>query len=266
MVEEPKSNWWMSPAFKAVCCTYYLIAGLVLVLLMTFAAPSFGYFPCSILLTACAFFWKWPRQAAAFSLPLVIVFAYSLYVLQIWHWAGDAGTAIGLIAIVAFFFVPCTIVLFLDRVAWTPMAVAISLVFISFAVDRTWTNKVEVRSVEMGWTADGETPWGGDAQRDAANRPPVIVYVQAGGGYCYDAIFYEPLKVRLKQLGKSKIVVQYNVFKDFGSERGYNIRPVEGFHFNDAKQSLIQDVEGYGGNTLAPSDDGSKYGPPACPR
>lgn len=256
----------MSPAFKAASSTYYLIAGMALVLLMTFAAPSFAFYHCAILLTLSAFFWKWPRRAAAFSFPFVCVFAYCLYVLEIWHWAGNASTSIGLFCIVTILFVPCSIVLLLDRIDWKPMVAGGLLVTISFAVDRIWTNKVEIRSIEMGWTADGETPWGGDAQRDAGNRPPVIVYVQAGGGYCYDAIFYEPLKVRLKQLGKSKIVVQYNVFKDFGSERGYNIRSVEGFQFNDAKKSLIQDLEGYGGNILAPSDDGSKYGPPACPR
>jgi len=266
MEDQSTNAWWTSPAFKAASSVYYLIAGLALVLLMTFAAPSFAFYPCAILLTLSAFFWKWPRQAAAFSFPFVCVFAYSLYVLKIWHWAGNASTSIGLFCIVILFFVPCSIVLIFGRIAWKSMFVAVLLVTMSFAVDRIWTNKVEIRSIEMGWTADGETPCGGDAQRDAANRPPVIVYVQAGGGYCYDAIFYEPLKVRLQQLGKSKIVVQYNVFKDFGSERGYNIRSVEGFQFNDAKQSLIQDVEGYGGNTLAPSDDRRKYGPPACPR
>ncbi len=259
----------MSPAFKAVCCTYYLIAGLALVLLMTFAAPSFWFYPCAVLLTISAFFWKWPRQAAAFSLPFVCVFAYSLYVLQIWHWAGDASTAIGFWVLVAFLFMLCSIVLVLDRIAWKPMTVAISLVIVSFAVDRLWTNKVEIRTIEMGWTSDGKTPWGDETQLDASNKPPVIVYVQAGGGYCYDAIFYEPLKLRLEKLGKPKVLVQYNVFKDFGSERGYNIRSIEGFQFNDAKHELIKYGEGYGGTILVPNgDDGHtfRYGPPRCPR
>ncbi len=259
----------MSPAFKAASSAYYLIAGLALVLLMSFAAPSFGFYPCAILLTVSAFFWKWPRQAAAFSFPFVCVFAYSLYVLQIWRWSGDASTSVGFFSIVILFFVPSSMVLLLDRIAWKPMAVGGLLVLISFAVDRIWTNKVAIRTVEMGWTADGKTPWGGDTQLDATSKPPVIVYVQAGGGYCYDAIFYEPLKLRLEQLGKPKIVVQYNVFKDFGTERGYNIRSIEGFQFNDAKHELIKYGEGYGGTTLVPNgDDGHtfRYGPPRCPR
>jgi len=266
MVEQPTRNWWMSPVFRGVCFTYFLTAGLALVLLMTFAAPSFGYYVCSILFAASAIGWKSPRYGAAFSFPLVAVFGYCLVVIGVWRWHGDRATAVGLIAIVLFAFVQCSIVLVLDQIAWKPMALAATLVLVSFAVDRLWTNKVEIRSVEMGWTTDGKTPWGEGTQLDSAGKPPIILYVQAGGGYCYDAVFYEPLKLRLEQLGKPKVVVQYNVFKDFGSERGYNIRSIEGFQFNDAKHELIQYGEGYGGTMLVPSNDGRRYGPPTCPR
>jgi hypothetical protein len=143
-------------------------------------------------------------------------------------------------------------------------ALSFALIALSFATDRLFTNKVQIRTVQMAYSLDGKTPWGDDTQRDAQGKPPVLIFVRRGEGYCYDAVFYEPLVVKLAASHASEVEVQYNVFSDFGKERAYNIRSIDGIMFSDKYRELVQ-YDSYGGTALVPAD-GGKYLPPKCPR
>jgi hypothetical protein len=205
---------------------------------------------------------------ASFSLPLSLVFAIFVATLRTWSWPSDHGTAIGITTAVLLAILLCLFIITKEGFFPKAAVVSLALVAIAFAVDRLFTHKLEIRTVSMQWTGDGTTPWGDATQLDPNGKPPVVIYVKVGGSYCYDAVFHEPLKDRLQQLGKKQITVQYNVFKDFGSERAYNIRSVEDVHLNDDHRSLVQDWGGYGGTILGSVRDGQtfKSESPNCPR
>jgi hypothetical protein len=168
--------------------------------------------------------------------------------------------------VISFAIVICVVVLARRGAAWRPIFVSVAIILVSFVVEREFTNKLEIRSVEMSWSVDGKTPWASETQLDSKGLTPVIVYAKVDGGYCYDAVFSEALKQKLLQVGQSKIAVEYNEFKDFGRERGYNVRSIAGIRFNDDHRSLVADGEEYGGTSLEPVEDGRKYSAPQCPR
>jgi hypothetical protein len=125
------------------------------------------------------------------------------------------------------------------------VAISFILVLTAFAVDRVFTNNFEVQSYSMSWSANGTAPWG-RVQVGEKGDPPVVVYRMVNQGYCYDALFSPELKARLAASSKPIITVDYNVFSDFGRERGYNIRAVDGMDFNDGSHD-IRSANGYGG-------------------
>lgn len=126
-----------------------------------------------------------------------------------------------------------------------PVAISLSLVLVAFVVDRAFTNKLAIHSYSMNWSTSGTAPWG-NVQADEKGQPPVVIYRSVGGGYCYDAIFSAELKATLMASGKTAVNVEYNVFSDFGRERGYNIHSVDGLVFNDGSRS-VRSSESYGG-------------------
>lgn len=80
----------------------------------------------------------------------------------------------------------------------------------------------------MNWSANGVTPWG-EVETDSRGEPPVVLYRSVNGGYCYDAVFSSELKVKLSALKDPTANVEYNIFSDFGREKSYNLRAVDGF-------------------------------------
>jgi hypothetical protein len=100
----------------------------------------------------------------------------------------------------------------------------------------------------MSWSADGVAPWG-RLETDEKGEPPVVVFRKVSQGYCYDAIFSSDLKARLIASSRPTITVEYNTFSDFGHERAYNIRSVDGLVFNEGDRST-RSAEGYGGTIV----------------
>jgi len=141
----------------------------------------------------------------------------------------------------------------------------VCVVALSFAIDRLFTNKVQIRTLQMSYSLDGSTPWADDTQRDAQGKPPVLVFVRTSDGYCYDAVFYQPLIDKLKSTHPDEVQVQYNLFSDFGKERSYNIRSVAGVMLNDENHEIVQH-DGYGGTIESPLQGAQKSVPAQCPR
>jgi hypothetical protein len=100
----------------------------------------------------------------------------------------------------------------------------------------------------MQWTANGVVPWG-EVEKDARGTFPVILYRRLGESYCYDAVFSPELRNQLSQSKAPVIEVAYNVIRDFGKLRGYNIRSVGGLVFNDGRR-IVRPGEAYGGQIL----------------
>jgi len=125
------------------------------------------------------------------------------------------------------------------------IAISFSLVLTAFAVDRLFTDKIEIHSYSMSWSANGVAPWG-DVQVSNKGESPVVLYRMIDHGYCYDALFSPDLKSKLIGSNKSAVTVEYNIFSDFGRERSYNVRAVDGMVFN-AGSHVVRSADGYGG-------------------
>ena len=50
-----------------------------------------------------------------------------------------------------------------------------------------------------------------------------------------------------------EVVVEYNLFSDFGKERGYNVRSVDGLILANG-ELVVRDYERSGGRILGPGD------------
>jgi len=137
------------------------------------------------------------------------------------------------------------------------MLLSLCLALTSFCVDRAFTNKVEVRTLTMEWTVDGHTPWGEDTELGPHGETPVVIYERIDGAYCYDAIFSDLLKAQLEKSGKQQIKVEYNIFRSFGKDSGYNEHSVDGMVFNEGHKTVVE-ADGYGGMTLD-SSEGRTY-------
>jgi hypothetical protein len=135
-----------------------------------------------------------------------------------------------------------------------PLAISFVLVLSAFCVDKAFVDKTEVRSLSMNWTTDGNVPWGTEPRND--NEPPVILYRKYEGGYCYDALYSDELKRKLIQGNKPVVTVEYEITRDFGKERGYNIRSVDGLVFHDGNRE-VRSVRSYGGYAQMGSGSGS---------
>lgn len=252
-----QTDWRKSRWFATLCATYLCLIAISCVFISLFAAPSFWYVPCSILLILSIYLWRKPSEGASASFPITFTFAIALIVLESWHHANATIICAGLFAIgVAM----CIIILTATGISRSWLAASVVLVALSFAVDYFFTNRVHIVTLQEQYSIDGTTPWGDDARRDSKGDAGVMVYTKVGGDYCYDTVFYDPLKKSLVAQNPHTVTVQYNVFSDFGHERSYNIRSINGLQFNDDKHTLI-DADTEGGTSL---NSGSNN--PTCPR
>ena len=82
-------------------------------------------------------------------------------------------------------------------------------------------------------TCHGET-WGRSG-REIRRRSSYTARV--GDSYCYDAFQSEELRQRLSSKDGRTVEVEYNIFRDFGKERSYNVRSVDGFLLNEGQHT-----------------------------
>lgn len=226
---------------------FFCLSGALAILLLLLGAPSFWYFPCAVLWTAFGFVWMIrPSLAAALSVfPVLAIAAMVVEYLPNFRQTDVLYRVLLLCVIVALALIA---VLSFRRPAARnvmPAAISLSLVLVAFLLDRGFTNKLAIHTYSMDWSASGSAPWG-NVQTDEKGQPPVVIYRNVGGGYCYDAIFSPELRAKLTASDKTLVTVEYNVFSDFGHERGYNIRSVDGLVFNDGSHPL-RSGESFGG-------------------
>jgi hypothetical protein len=138
----------------------------------------------------------------------------------------------------------------------TPILISFGLVLTAFVIDKTGVNKTEVLTYSMNWTADGTAPWG-PVDFGEKDGPPVLLYRRYGQGYCYDVFYSAELRRRLIESNKPQVNVEYGVTSDFGRERGYNVRSVDGLVFTDGEDHEVRPGQGGGGYILNGPGSGS---------
>lgn len=114
-----------------------------------------------------------------------------------------------------------------------------------FGVDRIFTNQVKVHSYEMQWATGGAGPIDGPSQRGGETR--VVIYRSDSGSVCYDAIYSTELAEYVRQLDKTLLHVQCEGFYDFGKERGYNVRSIEGKLITKNAHPVLHTADSEGG-------------------
>lgn len=83
----------------------------------------------------------------------------------------------------------------------------------------------------------------------SGNSLPIALYSRVGDGYCYDAFQSEELRQRRSLRDGRTVGVEHNVFSDFGKERSYNVRLVDGLLLNDG-QHMVRHLERFGGQIV----------------
>lgn len=228
---------------RVVAPVLFGVGGACLILFVALGAPSFWYIPCFYSFPLLAGFWAWrPRVGAALSIgPLISVAVLLHYLSGVWLAIilGCFLTALLCIAVAA---------KDSGRIG-IPLALSFAFLCASFLADRLFTNKIVVRSYQANFSLDRSAPWGavGSEWEDAIK--PIVLYRRVGDGYCYVAFKSTELRDRLANEHRATVPMQINSFKDFGIERGYNVRSVDGLLLADGPK-VVKDAERFGGKIL----------------
>jgi hypothetical protein len=86
---------------------------------------------------------------------------------------------------------------------------------------------------------------------------PIVLYRRVGDSYCYVAFKSDELRQRLASRHADSVPMEINVFKDFGTERAYNVRSVDGLLLADG-QHVVKDAERFGGRISGPSNSSNE--------
>jgi hypothetical protein len=231
------------PISRILAGTLFTIGGICLTLVSLLAAPSFWYIPCVCALIPLGFAW-WlcpPSLAAALSVgPLAAVAALLPHLSGIWF----GILAACLVAAILF-----VIDALGDGRNWKlPLLISLAYLASAFCTDRLFTNNVSVRTFQMGVALDGNAPWGRVSPEWQDGTLPLVLYRKVGASYCYTAFESQELRDRLAQRGET-VTVEYNVFSDFGHERSYNVRSVDGILLQNERH-IVKDAERFGGQVL----------------
>lgn len=230
---------------RLVAPVLFGVGGVCLIFLAALGAPSFWYVPCFYSLPVIAGVWAWrPRLGAALSAGPLISVAVLL------HYLSGELLAIVFIGFLAALFCIGMAARESGSVA-IPLALSLGFVCACLLADLFFTNKVVVRSYQVNVSLDGNAPWGsvGPEWDDAIK--PTVLYRRVEDGYCYIAFKSEKLRDRLAREHRTMVSMQINIMKDFGIERGYNVRSVDGLLLADGSKVVI-DAERFGGHILDP--------------
>lgn len=228
---------------RVVAPVLFGVGGVCLILLAALGAPSFWYIPCFYCFPLLAGVWAWrPRIGAALSIgPLIGVAVLLHYLSGVWLAIilGGFLTALLCIAVAA---------KESGRIG-IPLALSLGFLCASLLADRFFTNKVVVRSYQVNVSLDGSAPWGTVGPEWADAMKPTVLYRRVGDGYCYVAFKSKELRDRLANDHRTTVSMQINILKDFGIERGYNVRSVDGLLLADGPK-VVNDAERFGGHIL----------------
>jgi len=229
---------------RTLAGTLFTIGGTCLTLLTLLGAPSFWYLPCICALIPLGFVWWLCRPSLAAGLSVGPLIAAAL-LLRYLSGMPFAILMAGLISAVIF-----AIGALRNGHGWKlPLLISLAYLAVVFCTDRLFTNKVSVKTFQMGVALDGKAPWGEVSREWKDATPALVLYRRVGTSYCYTAFESQELRERLAQKHDGTVTVEYNVFSDFGRERSYNVRSVDGVLLQN-EQRMVKDAERFGGQVL----------------
>jgi hypothetical protein len=229
---------------RIVAGTLFTVGGICLTLALLLGTPSFWYFPCVCALIPLGFVWWFcrPSLAAALSVgPLVAAAALLRFLSGTWF-AILAGCLIAALAFV--------LLALRDSRRWRiPLFISLAYLAAAFCTDRLFTSKVKVKTFQMSIVLDGKAPWGQVSPDWNDGTPPLVLYRDLYGSFCYTVFRSQELHDRLAQRRANRVTVEYNVFSDFGRTRSYNVRSVDGVLLHDGER-VVKDAERFSGEML----------------
>jgi hypothetical protein len=239
---------------RIVAGTLFTVGGVCLTLVALVGTPSFWYIPCICALIPLGFVWWFckPSVAAALSLgPLVATTALLRFVSGTWF--AIFATCLA----VAFSIV---LLALLNGSGWrTPLIISLAYVAAAFGTDRVFMSKVKIATFQMKALLNGRAPWGQVAPDWNDGTPPLVIYRDQSGSFCYTVLRSQELLDRIAQKHTDTVAVEYNVFSDFGHTRSFNVRSVDGVLLADG-QRVFKDAERFSGEMLM-----DNFSSPCCP-
>jgi hypothetical protein len=233
---------------RTTAAALFAAGGLCLALISLAGIESWWYFPCFCALPILSIVWALkPRVAAGLSVgPLIAVAAWIRFTYEAgpWFWL----TLSGLVA-------ACLLVLIATRnlrVIRVPLLLSLAFLAGAFITDRLFTGQVSVKTFQMSVALNGNAPWGTVGPEWSDGTRPLVLYRRVGDSYCYVAFKSRELSDRLAKRGGKTVSMQVNLFKDFGTERGYNIRSVDGVLLASGEK-MMRHAEQFSGQVLGPS-------------
>lgn len=241
-------------AFVRISATVLFAAGGIFLLLVSLVGiESWWYFPCFCALPILSIIWAFkPRIAAGLSagpLMAVAMWIRFIYKLGPFFWLSLSGLVAA-----------CLLVLIVARsLRAIRVPLFLSLAFLAgvFITDRLFTGQVSVKTFQMSVALNGNAPWGTVGPEWSDSTKPLVLYRRVGDSYCYVAFKSRELSDRLANRGGATVSIEVNLFKDFGTERGYNIRSVDGVLLANGEKT-VRDAEQFSGQVLGPSGTSTK--------
>ena len=246
----------MNRSVRIFISSVAVIAAGWLFLAMLLGAPSFWWLIAAGTLVIASLSGLFSNAVfAGLAIPALTAIAIASITLDVWNKAS-----------VIFLFVPlgflgagAVVAAYFSRsrraTFWRGVALSFVILAAGFGVDRVFTNKVKVNSYEMQWAIGGGGPIEGPTQKHGETR--VVIYRPDAGSICYDAIYSTELADYVRQLQKPRLHVEYEVFYDFGKERGYNVRSIEGKLVTKDAHPVLHTGDGEGGMLEGPNPTGA---------
>jgi len=222
-------------------------AGIYMVLMCLLGAPSFWYLiasGCLVLGGLGGFFST--AFAGYFGLPAIAMLSAAMLQLDVWH-----KDSLAFLFSLGLAWVATLIALAVSRDSFKSKGLryavtSLAVLGAGFGVDRAFTNKIKVHTFEMSWAIGINDPLG-TGPESVDGQTKVVVYRRDQGFTCYDSIYSNELAQYLERNHNPTVRVEYEVFYDFGKDRAYNVRSIDGLLITKEGHPVLQTKDGFGG-------------------
>jgi hypothetical protein len=127
-----------------------------------------------------------------------------------------------------------------------PLVLSLAYVVVAFVGDRLLLDVRTVETYKMQFSVDGK----GKEKSDFLGPPKkgeVVIYRSVGtGGRCFDYLMSQKLYDKLASEAEAEVTVEYEITRDFGRVRGYNVLSVDGIDVRGENGGGGSGMEGSG--------------------
>jgi hypothetical protein len=115
---------------------------------------------------------------------------------------------------------------------WLPLILSFTYVALAFTGDHLFLGVTTVETYKMHFSVDGK----GTGDFNFLGPPKngdVVIYRSVGDGRCFDYFSSQKLYDKLASEPDPEVTVEYEITRDFGRVRGYNVLLVDGVDVRD---------------------------------